>query len=268
MRQLRFIPALIALFICISCSKDLIKPLDSEKIAIVESYLYSGDSVIRVKVCKVLPFSEDTLDATEYITGLTIQVNGQALTETEPGRYTLPLGQGRIQADSVYSLKFRFFDDTVSSTTVIPALPSNFGISATTVYTDRITSTVGPPGGQMENVDLTWDNADNSYYYLTVEYLESTLDYINSAMADYDLPMAQSIAPVQSSGTHLEMRNLQFFGHYRIVLFKVNKDFVDLYQHIKANSNNITNPVTTIINGYGVFTGMSSDTAYLEVKEN
>jgi hypothetical protein len=268
MRRLSFFCLFFASLLVSSCSKDLVTPLDADKIAVVESYLYAGDSVITVKVSKVLPFSEDTLDATEYISGLTLLVNGKSLTETEPGIYKLFLGTGRIQSDSMYTLKFKFYDDTISSQTLVPLSPANFSISSNVVYTDRITSTSGFPGGPMEDVDLSWDNDDNSYYYLTVEYLESTLDYINYAMADYELPVAQSITPLQSAGTRLGMRNMQFFGHYRIVLFKVNKDFADLYQHITANSNNITNPVTSIRNGYGVFTGMSSDTVYLEVKEN
>jgi len=48
----------------------------------------------------------------------------------------------------------------------------------------------------------------------------------------------------------------------------VNDDFADLYSQTAVNSNNITNPVTTIKNGFGVFTGMASDTVYLEVNEN
>jgi hypothetical protein len=261
------IPAAISFLLMTSCSKDLIVPLDSDSIAIVESYLYEGDSVIKVKVTKVLPFSEDTLDATVYISGLSLQVNGRLLSETEPGIYTFELGTDRIQADSSYTLKFKFQDDTVYSSTTIPAKPTNFSISATSITTERITSTGGFPGGPMDDVDLTWDNDDESYYYLTVEYLENTRDYINSSMEDYDLPLIQSISPLQSAGTRLGLRNLQFFGHYRIVLFKVNKDFADLYQHITSNSNNITNPVTSIRNGYGVFTGMSSDTVLFLVRE-
>ncbi|NVO19928.1 MAG: DUF4249 family protein [Bacteroidetes bacterium] len=268
MKKGKAISLILMLIILVSCTKDLITPLDADKIAVVESYLYAGDSIIKVKVTKVLPFSEDTLDATEYITGLHLQVNGADLTESEPGIYTLDLGNKSINPDSTYYVKFRFYDDTISSSTVIPAKPTGFSLSATTVYTDRITSTSGFPGSPMKDIDLTWDNDDYSYYYLTVEYLETTLDYINYAMEAYDLPLAESISPLQSAGTRLGMRNFEFFGRYRVVLFKVNKDFADLYQHLTSNSNNITTPVTTIKNGYGVFTGMSSDTVYIQVLEN
>ena len=251
-----------------ACGKELTTPIEAEKVAIVESYLYAGDSIITVKVSKMLPYSDDTSAAIEYISGLQLLVNGIAMTETATGVYTLQLGDKRIQPGELYSMKFLYFSDTVTSTTIIPDKPVNFSISSGTVYADRMTSTGGMPGTPMEDVALTWDNADTSYYYVLIEYLETSFDYINSNMEDSDLSAVQGISPVSSSGTRLGMRNLYFFGSYRIILFKVNSDFADLYQTATANSNNITNPVTTINNGYGVFTGMASDTVYLEVVEN
>lgn len=263
-----FVPFVLMLLILTSCSKDLITPLDPDSIAVVESYIVAGDSAIRVRVSRLLPFSTDTNEAIEYIPGLTLQINGFTLSEPEPGHYELDLKDTGIQPGSSYTLKFLYASDTVSSSTTIPGKPVNFSLSDNVIYTDRITSTSGFIPGHGDDIDATWDNEDGSYYYLTIQYLESTPDYINSAMEDVELPMEQGVAPINSSGTRIGLRNLQFFGHYRVVLFRVNKDFADLYQHLTSNSNNLTNPVTSISNGYGVFTGMSSDTLYLEVKEN
>lgn len=252
-----------------SCSKELMPALDSETTAIVESYLYAGDSLITVKLTKLLPFSDGTENATEYITGQHLLINGTELTETGNGIYTLHLGTQRVLPGVTYTLKFPYYSDTVSSETTIPDKPLDFAISSNEIYANRVTSSGGfPGGGPMENLDLTWTNNDASYYYVLIQYLESTPDYINYNTADMDVSTTQSIEPMSSSGTMLGMRNLYFFGSYRIVLFKVNKDFVDLYQQTSANSNNITNPVTTINNGFGVFTGMASDTVFLEVLEN
>jgi hypothetical protein len=251
-----------------ACSKDLIMPLNSDNIAVVESYLYAGDSLIRVNISKPLPFSSDTNEVKEYIPGLTLQINGTTLTESEPGHYLLSLGKNGVQPGTAFTLKFRYADDTVSSSTDIPEIPINFAMSASVLYTNRITSSSGFVPGPMEDIDLTWYNEDESYFYVSIEYLEDSLDYINYNMADLDLSRIQGINPINSAGTRLGIRNLNFFGKYRVVLFKVNQEFVDLYQHLTSNSNNLTNPVTAIKNGYGIFTGMSSDTLSLEVKEN
>jgi hypothetical protein len=257
---------LITCFYLASCSKDLMIPREAGKIAIVESYIHAGDSVIQIKVFKLLPVSDDTLDAIEYINGLSIQVNGSLLTETDSGIYTLALGGNRVYPGDCYTFRFLFNDDTISSATTIPATPEGFSISSATINATRITST-STGFGSMDDAELSWTNDDASYYYLMIEYLEDTPDYINSNMEDFDLPVIRSISPTQSNSERIDRRNINFFGTYRIVLLKVNKDFANLYNDIKSNSNNIEDPVTNINNGYGVFTGMSSDTVYLEVKE-
>jgi hypothetical protein len=261
----------VALMLFNSCSKELMTPITSAETAVVESYLYAGDSVITVQVTNLLPYSDDTIDATSYISGLHLQINGTELTETGNGIYKLQMGSQQIQPGSTYTLKFIYYSDTVSSAATIPDRPVNFRISSNDIYTDRDS---GPGGGggmppdQMEDVSLTWDNTDSSYYYVVIEYLGNPPDYINSAFADADPSTTQGIAPMVSTGTTIGRRNLYFFGSYRIVLFKVNQDFVDLYHYVDVNSNTIADPVTSINNGYGLFTGMASDTVFLEVHEN
>jgi hypothetical protein len=262
-----FVVSIITGVCLASCSKDLMTSREAGKIAIVESYLYAGDSVIKIKVSKLLPVSDDTLEAIEYISGLSLQVNGSVLTETDSGYYTLSLGAGKIHPGDSYTLRFLCYGDTISTATTIPATPEGFSISSSVLYAKRITST-STGFGSMDEVELTWLNDDAGYYYIIVEYIDSVPDYIISAMEDTELPVMRSIAPTQSNTSRIDRRNISFFGSYRIVLYKVNKDFADLYHSITTNSNNIEDPITGITNGYGVFTGMSSDTVYLEVKES
>jgi len=258
---------LLALGLFTSCSKELMTPITPDNVAIVESYLYAGDSTITIKVSKILPFSDDTIEATEYISGLHPTINGVDLTENGSGIYTLKLGSKHIQPGDSYILKFLYATDTVSSMTIIPDKPLNFNISSSSIYVERVTSLGGVmPSGPPSDLILSWDNPDESYYYVVIQYLESGHDYINYRSASLDLSDTSSISPINTSETRLGTRDLYFFGSYRVILFKVNDDFADLYQQSEVNSNNIANPASTIKNGFGVFTGMASDTTYLEVK--
>lgn len=269
MKKINFPTLLFILSLLTSCGKELITPITPDNVPIVESYLYAGDSTITIKVTKILPFSEDTIEATEYISGLKLQINGAELTETGSGIYTLSLGSKRIQPGDEYILKFVYASDTVSSTTIIPDKPLNYSISSHIIYTDRITSTgSGMPSGPPADLTLSWDNADKSYYYVLIQYMEASRDYINYRSKTLELSDTTSISPTNTSETRLGTRNLNFFGLYRVILFKVNVEFADLYSQTAVNSNNITNPVSLIKNGFGVFTGMASDTAYLEVLAN
>ena len=268
MKQIAFPALLFIMILLASCSKELNTPITPDNVPVVESYLYAGDSTITVKVTKILPFSDDTIEATQYITGLHLQINGTDLTETGSGIYTLNLGEKYIQPGESYTLKFVYASDTISSTTVIPGKPLNYSISSTYMYTYRNSSSGnGMPSAPPADLTLSWDNADESYYYVLIQYMESSRDYINSQSKLLDLSDTTSISPMNTSETRLGTQNLNFFGNYRIILLKVNNEFADLYSQTSVNSNNITNPVSLIHNGYGVFTGMASDTVYLQVLE-
>ncbi len=102
MKQIIFPALLLMLTLLTSCSKELITPVTPDNVPIVESYLYAGDSTITVKVTKILPFSLDTIEATEYISGLHLQINGADLTETASGVYALNLGEKRIIASATH----------------------------------------------------------------------------------------------------------------------------------------------------------------------
>jgi hypothetical protein len=45
-------------------------------------------------------------------------------------------------------------------------------------------------------------------------------------------------------------------------------DYASLYSENSTSSQNLTNPSTSIVNGYGIFTGLNADTLYLNVLEN
>lgn len=58
---------------------------------------------------------------------------------------------------------------------------------------------------------------------------------------------------------------MSFFGNYILVLYKVNNDYVELYERI--SSSDLANPVSAVANAWGIFTGMSADTIRYQVRE-
>lgn len=250
-----------------SCQKELMAPMTGENTAVVEAYLVAGEPSGLVYVSRILPFSDDTVNIKEMIAGLKLYINGIPLTEIGTGIYKFELTDGSvINTDSTYILSFEYGGNEVTASTIIPSKPTGFTSSASTIYATRILDdSTFAPGSMMDEVEFTWDNDDASYHYLMVEYLEDSADYINANMAEMDLPFNQATSPTQETYFKVGMQNIRFFGSYRIVLLKVNEEFNDAFTRNGTNSNNLVNPNTNIANGYGLFTGVSSDTVYLEV---
>ena len=69
--------------------------------------------------------------------------------------------------------------------------------------------------------------------------------------------------PTTASGLEIRAMEFQYFGRHRLILFHVLPDYASLYSDSQTSSQNLTNPSTSIMNGYGIFTGLNSDTLYL-----
>ena len=88
-----------------------------------------------------------------------------------------------------------------------------------------------------ETVNLSWDNPDESYHLIVIEYLESEPDLINANMADMELPTQTTSSPIVVPGYNMNMRSIFYFGTYRIILYKINQEYADLYGFIRANAD-------------------------------
>jgi len=52
-----------------------------------------------------------------------------------------------------------------------------------------------------------------------------------------------------------------------VQVFRVNQEYVDLFENIDQDSRNLNEPPTNIANGLGIFTAFNSDSIFFEVKK-
>ncbi|MEN8230029.1 MAG: hypothetical protein ABFS38_17850, partial [Bacteroidota bacterium] len=105
-----------------------------------------------------------------------------------------------------------------------------------------------------------------SYHIVLVENIETDPVPIRSfGDSEAPAPFFRN-EPTQGDSYEINPRSFIYFGTHRLVLFQVNPEYAVLYDERDNSSQNLTDPSTTITNGYGIFTGMSSDTLWIEVK--
>ena len=74
-------------------------------------------------------------------------------------------------------------------------------------------------------------------------------------------------SPTNSNTEQIRAMDFQYYGKHRFILFHVLPDYAALYNQTSTSSQNLSNPSTSITNGYGIFTGLNTDTLYIDVKE-
>ena len=59
--------------------------------------------------------------------------------------------------------------------------------------------------------------------------------------------------------------SLQNYGKYMVTLYKINQDYVSLFETAVQDGTELNEPPSNIINAFGIFTAFASDTVSFEI---
>lgn len=242
-----------------SCGQELTQYETSVKTPVVESYIKLGDNQLTVKVYTMESFNEDDSQFSKAIKGLNVYVNNDLLTETSSGTYTLSNISEFLSGTNECQLRFEYNNKTIAASTNIPAKPVGLNISQTVI--DRTSSWYY--SDSIPEVIVSWDNPDNSYYQIYIQSLSETSGSTQAPSGMGGGFGKMMMQPVQDNSYTLKMHDMSFAGFYRCVLYKITKDYAELYE--RMSSTDLANPVSFIDNGLGIFTAYSADTILYKV---
>ncbi len=262
--------AAILLFVLIfpSCNSDAL--LEFDDIPVVESYL-TVNKPVSIRISRKTPYDDNVNLSGDVIDALQIKLyyddKERLIPSVGGGVFTDP---DFYPVEGVtYKLEFNFNNQVVSSSTQIPSKPVNFKQSVNQITVPSFTFGGGRPAGgpNMPNpVKLTWDNSSQDYYMVITENMETNPVAIYELNDSIDAPRRIfRNEPTQSDQTEITGMSFQYLGKHRLILFHLNADYSVLYNNTGNTSQNLTNPITNVTNGLGIFTGINSDTLYLNV---
>lgn len=252
----------VYVIVALSACNELELQESDNNIPVVESYIEPGN-YIQVNIKKQLVYvSEDTIP--EKLDSLDVTI------WTDDNTYLLTnIGEGNYESSSIpffsggdYILNFEYNDQIVSGSTIIPSKPENFQTSSTKIIVPDFSG--GPGSIEIpEPATLSWSNNNQDYHMIVIENIESNPVLIND---NNDRP-SKAIRSAPTQGVIQEVNPMQFtyYGTHRIILFKLNPEYAALYEQLGTSSLDITAPPSNIENGLGIFTGINSDTLYIEV---
>lgn len=254
-----------------ACKKD--DNSEFTDIPVIESYLNTG-KYLSLSVKRQIPFAGDINYCNDDVNNLEITV---FCNNTK--HILTPVGEGKYEDRSLiikegerYDLSFIYNSRTVSAFTTVPVKPAGFSQSAGSISVIRMDSATIPTAGNgrwemPDPLRLTWENADDSYYIVVIENMEETPDPVRD-FGDNEMPVSRfNKAPTTSDGIQMRPQEFQYFGKHRLILYHVLPDYASLFDENTNTSQNLTNPSSSIVNGYGIFTGLNADTLYIDVNE-
>lgn len=257
-----------------ACEETAISSIDAET-PVVSSYLYAGQSLDSLRVTLSNSYARED---TQLLTLDELEIS---IIEGDNSYVLTPSGEGYyqqsaliIETEKSYNLAFEWKGATISASTFVPAKRA-VSLSTSLIEMEKITNTGGFPGGgftEIDPIEVSWDNPEGDYYYVLIENLETNPEYVNDFLADLEENLGQrfrritepDITDVYSIDPRREITQ---YGTHRVIVFRVSPEYAALYQTSGTSSQSLTEPPSNIENGLGIFTGVSSDTLYFEVKK-
>jgi hypothetical protein len=243
MRRIVFFLFLGFLF---GCGQPLMDYEIDTAMPVVECYLREGTDSVIVRVYSMEEFLKDDVKLSKPISQLNLFVNNIELAETTPGTYSLYLDDETIREGQVYGLRFNHNGKNIEATTTIPSPIRSLTVEPQSI---ELSSTSFWDFSDTTQVIVSWDDPGDGFYQV---YIDSPN---NPDMPSFGVFRRRMMQPFKSNTYRISARELRSTGTHTIYIYRVGKDYAELYERISASD--LANPVSYIQNAFGIFTSMS-----------
>ena len=243
-----------------ACASDPVAPTDSDDLMVVVAYLFVGEAVDDIHISKTVPLGEDPTTAEPVDDATERLMHGTdvfTLTPAGDGRYRydgvdLVVGPGEEWGLSIE----RNGSVVVTASTVTPAAPTGVALSGDVFEV----SGFGRRGGPQTNneLEITWDIGTEDYHYVVIEGLDPNAEFIlpdafRANFAGFRLVTQ----PTQNGFFRVRQFSLEVLGPHRAVVFRVNQEYVDLFENQTQDSRDLNEPPSNIHGGLGIFSAFN-----------
>lgn len=239
----------------------------------VEAYLHAGQPLDSVKFAKVIPL--DSLEALSVPVDLipiitdTEGAEYELFYSGEAGIYTNP--DLIIEEGQIYTIEVGYNEKTVFAETFIPEAPTALELSDTLIKRAKIDDITDIFDQEIpEPIEVNWEGEADAFYFVNVANIEEDPELINTFIDEEDLPERPNILTEPSTQTSYAVNtfaDITHYGTYEVTVFRVNPEYVTLYEDNTSGSGALNEIRTNVQNGFGIFTGINSATIYFEVTQ-
>ncbi|MEL7123649.1 MAG: DUF4249 family protein [Bacteroidota bacterium] len=262
---------LVLIITFFSCEEEVTLPTIDE--ITVEAFLHAGQALDTVTFSKVIPFdSVEALVAPNDLSPIVIDEDGFSYPLYylgENGKY----GNTEliIETEKSYRLELDYKGQTISAETFIPTAPQNITLTDTLIrrtkiidFTDLFDQELPQP------IEVEWETEENAWYFVEVRSIEDDPEPINQLFEEEDIDFSRPTfitEPTTDPYYLINLREITHFGKYEVIVYRVNAEYVALYEDNTASAGSLNEIRTNVQNGFGIFTGVNSTRRYFEVRE-
>ena len=265
----------LLIFFLFSCDEET----SIEDNFVVEAFLFQGEPIDDVEVFKAKLYnSSDTTE--EVISDAKVKIiydgdNYELDYDVNSMKYVYNNNDLNIISNKQYGLEVIVNDRTATSQTSVPTKPIGLLLSENKIIIPELVLSRALPtilANLYENAraKISWDNPNNEYHYLTIKYMGDSenpifSDELPAGVGNFFENFSIVSEPTKDKEYSIIGLSLKNYGRYKVSLFKINQDYVSLFENQEQDSNELNEPPSNIINAFGVFSAFASDTTSFEI---
>jgi hypothetical protein len=180
-----------------------------------------------------------------------------------------------IVSGKTYGIEVVVDGRTATAQTIVPTKPLGLRMSANKIIVPPLKISRALPdilANLFENArtDVRWDNPNNENHYLTIKYVGEEEDPIFSdeipgAVGDFFSNFSLQSEPTQGESYNVICMSLKNYGKYKVSLYKINDEYMSLFDSEVQDGTELNEPPSNIINAFGIFSAFASDTTSFEI---
>jgi hypothetical protein len=255
-KRLLFFTFIIATFFFLQCSQEE-KPSGNY---VVEAYIYSNESVKNIKITETLPIqSTDTIappikDATVILKKLNKEYALQF--DEKSSTYFYPLTDLEVRPNDVFDIMVTSKNRIATATTIVPSATKGLTLSDTKIRIPQI------------QINLY----TRDLHFISVESLDKFDPIFPSDFPPSVITLFRTFrfvsAPNRLDSYQIIGLSLETYGRYRVKVYRVNKEYANLFDNQTQDSRDLNQPPSNVTNAFGIFSAFASDSAFFEVVRN
>lgn len=252
------------------CSDDpVFAPPDPDSF-VVQAFLFTGEPVSQVSVMGVLPIDADSTAVPEPITDASIRLTRDGVqyelvpTNEKPGFYHDPSGTLPVEVGDHFQLEVTWRGQVATAETVVPETPTGLVLSSDSLEPPEPGS--GPGGPFSSGIVARWGNPETELHYVVVDNVEADPEPVPSSGIISRVAPRIILPPTLADSSFVNARNLTHLGRHRVSLYRVNREYADLYRGLRQDSRDLNEPPSNIDGALGVFSAFASDSAFFRFR--
>jgi hypothetical protein len=262
----------ILAFILAACSNNPVGPVQEQ--VVLQGYLYAREPVRDIYVASSMAIGgtdsiENPITTASVVlvkSGVRYQLSPNS---AQPGYFVYNGNDLVVNTGDDFRIEVDANGQHVTAETIVPQAPEQMFLSTRTLHFQ--TDSVQRFGGirtvlnGLDTALVTWANTNGDYFFVVIE----SIDPNRQLMRPDSLFTRRSISqPTNQASYQVNPNSILYTGQHMLRLYRVNKEYADLYRSRFQDSRTLNEPLTNVQNGLGIFSAFASDSVAFNVIMN